>query len=87
MQAGTVLVEIDPADYQVAYDRAKADFEDAQAAAVAAGVNVPITVGQHHQPGFVDRGRCEQRARRNSGRASNSSKPPRPNCRKPKPTT
>jgi|SRR5580658_1590449 membrane fusion protein (multidrug efflux system) len=41
--AGTVLVEIDPADYQVAYDRAKADFEDAQAAAIAAGVNVPIT--------------------------------------------
>ena len=43
VKAGTVLVEIDPADYQVAYDRAKADFEDAQAAAVAAGVNVPIT--------------------------------------------
>src|SRR6201987_571405 len=41
--AGTVLVEIDPADYQVAYQRAKADYEDAQAAAVAAGVNVPIT--------------------------------------------
>ena len=41
--AGTVLVEIDPADYQVAYDRAKADFEDAQAAALAAGVTVPIT--------------------------------------------
>ena len=43
VQAGTVLVEIDPADYQVAYNRAQADFEDAQAAAVAAGVNVPIT--------------------------------------------
>jgi membrane fusion protein, multidrug efflux system len=43
VQAGTVLLEIDPADYQVAYDRAKADFEDAQAAATAAGVNVPIT--------------------------------------------
>ena len=43
VDAGTVLVEIDPADYQVAYDRAKADFEDAQAAAAAAGVNVPIT--------------------------------------------
>lgn len=41
--AGTVLVEIDPADYKVAYDRAKADFEDAQAAAQAAGVTVPIT--------------------------------------------
>src|SRR5580704_5676479 len=41
--AGTVLVEIDPADYQVAYERAKADFADAQAAALAAGVTVPIT--------------------------------------------
>ena len=38
-----MLVEIDPADYQVAFERAKADFDDAQAAAVAAGVNVPIT--------------------------------------------
>jgi membrane fusion protein (multidrug efflux system) len=43
VKAGTVLVEIDPADYEVAYQRAKADFEDAQAAALAAGVNVPIT--------------------------------------------
>src|ERR1700687_6115212 len=43
VQAGTVLVEIDPTDYQVAYERAKADFEDAQAAAIAAGVTVPIT--------------------------------------------
>jgi len=43
VQAGTVLVEIDPADYQVALDSARADFEDAKAAAMAAGVNVPIT--------------------------------------------
>jgi membrane fusion protein (multidrug efflux system) len=43
VEAGTVLVEIDPADYQVAYERAKADFENAQAAAAAAGVDVPIT--------------------------------------------
>src|SRR5579863_1666324 len=43
VKAGDVLVEIDPADYQVAYERAKADFADAQAAAVAAGVTVPIT--------------------------------------------
>ncbi len=43
VKAGDVLVEIDPTDYQVAYDRAKADFEDAQAAAIAAGVTVPIT--------------------------------------------
>jgi membrane fusion protein (multidrug efflux system) len=43
VKAGTVLVEIDPADYQLASDRAKADYEDSQATAVAAGVNVPIT--------------------------------------------
>ena len=43
VQAGTVLIEIDPKDYQVAYDKAKANYADAQAAAVAAGVNVPIT--------------------------------------------
>ena len=41
--AGTVLVEIDPTDYQVAYEKAKADYQDAQAAALAAGVNVPLT--------------------------------------------
>jgi membrane fusion protein, multidrug efflux system len=43
VQAGTVLVEIDPTDYQVAYERAKADYENAAAAARAAGVNVPVT--------------------------------------------
>src|ERR1700726_3317923 len=43
VEAGTVLVEIDPADYQVAYARARAEFDDAQAAASGAGVNVPIT--------------------------------------------
>jgi membrane fusion protein, multidrug efflux system len=43
VNAGDVLVEIDPTDYQVALDRAKADYADAQAAAVAAGVTVPIT--------------------------------------------
>jgi len=43
VQAGTVLVEIDPADYQIAYERARADLADAQAAATAAGVTVPIT--------------------------------------------
>ncbi len=43
VQPNTVLVEIDPADYQVAYEKAKADYEDAVATASAAGVNVPIT--------------------------------------------
>ncbi len=43
VQAGFPLVEIDPKDYQVLVDRAKADYEDAQATADAAQVNVPIT--------------------------------------------
>ncbi len=42
VHGGTVLVEIDPTDYQVALGRAKADFEDARALAIAAGVDVPI---------------------------------------------
>ena len=41
--AGTPLIEIDPKDYQVAVDRAKADYADAAALADAARVNVPIT--------------------------------------------
>jgi membrane fusion protein (multidrug efflux system) len=43
VEADTVLVEIDPRDYQVAVDRARAALADAQASAVAAQVNVPIT--------------------------------------------
>jgi membrane fusion protein, multidrug efflux system len=42
VEKGTVLVEIDPADYQVAVARARADYADAQAQAVAAGINVPM---------------------------------------------
>ncbi len=41
--AGTVLVEIDPRDYQVAVDKAKADLADAQATAQSMNITVPIT--------------------------------------------
>ena len=41
--AGTVLAEIDPRDYQVAVDQAKAQVADAQATAQASNINVPIT--------------------------------------------
>jgi membrane fusion protein, multidrug efflux system len=41
--AGTVLVEIDPRDYQVALDQALANLADAQATAQASNINVPIT--------------------------------------------
>lgn len=42
VEAGKVLVEIDPRDYQVAVERAKAELADAQATAEAARVGVPI---------------------------------------------
>jgi len=43
VEAGTLLAEIDPADYQVIVQRAQADYDDAQATADAASVDVPIT--------------------------------------------
>ena len=43
VEQGTVLVEIDPTDYEVAVARARADYADAQAQAAAAGINVPLT--------------------------------------------
>src|SRR5882724_5454139 len=43
VEKGTLLVEIDPTDYEVAVERARADYADAQAQAAAAGINVPVT--------------------------------------------
>ena len=43
VEAGAVLVEIDPRDYQVAVDKARAELADAEATAIAASSNVPIT--------------------------------------------
>jgi membrane fusion protein (multidrug efflux system) len=43
VQAGQVLVQLDPKDYQVALDRAKADLADLRATADAAQTGVPIT--------------------------------------------
>jgi membrane fusion protein (multidrug efflux system) len=43
VDAGAVLVEIDPRDYQVAVDKARAELADAEAGAAAAQSNVPIT--------------------------------------------
>lgn len=40
---GTVIAELDPADYQVAVENAEASVASAKAAAEAARVNVPIT--------------------------------------------
>ena len=43
INAGDVLVEIDPRDYRVALEKARAELADAEANALAAQSNVPIT--------------------------------------------
>ncbi len=43
VEAGATLVEIDPRDYQIAVDRAKADLADAEASAKAAAASVSVT--------------------------------------------
>src|SRR5215471_17667153 len=40
---GTILVEIDPRDYQVAVDQARADLANAEATAQSLHIDVPIT--------------------------------------------
>jgi membrane fusion protein (multidrug efflux system) len=40
---GDVLVQLDPTDYQVAFERAQADYADSQASAQAAEYGVPIS--------------------------------------------
>ncbi len=43
VEAGATLVEIDPRDYQIAVERAKADLADAEASAKAASANITVT--------------------------------------------
>jgi membrane fusion protein (multidrug efflux system) len=43
VEAGAVLVEIDPRNYQVAVDQARAALADAEAGARALNINVPVT--------------------------------------------
>ena len=43
VEAGTVLVEIDPRDYEIALEHARAELANAEAEAAAANANVPIT--------------------------------------------
>jgi membrane fusion protein, multidrug efflux system len=43
VKAGDTIVQLDPNDYQVALDRAKADLADAQATAQAAETGIPIS--------------------------------------------
>ena len=43
VDAGTLLVQLDPGDYQVAVDKARAELADAEATALAMQSGVPIT--------------------------------------------
>jgi membrane fusion protein, multidrug efflux system len=43
VEAGTLLIELDPNDYQAALDHAKGDLADREGTARSASVNVPIT--------------------------------------------
>jgi membrane fusion protein (multidrug efflux system) len=43
VEAGTILAEIDPRDFQVAVDNARADLAAAKASAQSVNINVPIT--------------------------------------------
>ena len=57
VKEGTLLVEIDPNDYRVALDRARAEFEAAVAAAEAAGMHIPLTsVTTSSQASLADAG-------------------------------
>ena len=69
VRKGDVLVQIDPTDYQVALDRAKADYQDALAQAQAARFGVPVqSVGSVSQirsaSADMDSARPEWRQRR-----------------------
>ena len=67
VEAGTVVAQIDPRDYQVAVDRARAELADAEATASAAGTGVPIaevSTRSDVQPGHRRRGGSAGRHRR-----------------------
>src|SRR4051794_5688455 len=42
VEAGTVLVQIDPRDYQIAVERAEADLAQAQAGVLGARADIPV---------------------------------------------
>jgi len=60
VEAGAVLVELDPRDYQVALDRARAELADAEASASAARSSVPITTTESKSNVTTAHGSVEQ---------------------------
>ncbi len=75
VKKGTVLVEIDPKDYQVAVDQAKADLATAEAAAESLHIDVPITATTTSSQldstaADVDKNRAADRCRRKATHGS-----------------
>jgi len=60
VEAGAVLVEIDRRDYDVALESARAELADAEAAAIAARANIPITSTTASSNETTARGGVEQ---------------------------
>jgi membrane fusion protein, multidrug efflux system len=60
VEAGTVLVEIDPREYAIALDRARAELANAEAELTAANANVPITATSTSSGVASARGGVEQ---------------------------
>ena len=64
VKAGTVLVELDPRDYQLAVAKAEADLAAAEAAFRAASSDVPVTSSSARSGAAGGAGRHRQRRRR-----------------------
>jgi membrane fusion protein (multidrug efflux system) len=62
VDAGTVLVELDPRDYRVAVDRARAELADSEATAQAAQSGVPVASTESSSNVTTARGSVEQAA-------------------------
>jgi len=63
VEAGTLLLELDPSDYQAAADHARADLETREAIARSADLNVPITnANAFSQLGLAEAARDEASA-------------------------
>jgi membrane fusion protein (multidrug efflux system) len=60
VEAGAVLVELDPRDYEVAVAKARAELADAEAAAAAAQSGVPITATEAASNVSTAQGSVEQ---------------------------
>lgn len=60
VEPGAVLIELDPRDYQIAVEKARAELADAEASAVAAQSNVPIASTQTTSNVTTARGGVEQ---------------------------